>query len=274
MQSGRMTRLGDFAEFFQGEVNETNERAKGTISYNAPDGQLVIRGAAVCLYVVRAASQGKDFYVLKNKFLDGKGEGGKAFHHQQSRIAVQESSPQNNFRRIIASFVPAGEFCNHTINYCPLHKSRISAGMLLAVLNTKLADWYFRLGSTNAHVSHYQIGNLPYPKFTDSSECSQMLRSSVLRKLRAGQTDEAFGELTIVMEKPPFDCVLQDAIKEAVDQIKDKETRRGSISRSDRSALSPEAQPYQDFIDRIFFAMAGLSPEESAGLEERLATML
>jgi hypothetical protein len=40
------------------------------------------------------------------------------------------------------------------------------------------------------------------------------------------------------------------------------------------SALSTEAQPYQDFIDRVFFQMAGMTDEEIEGLEERLATML
>jgi len=274
MQSGRMTRLGEFAEFFQGEVNETNERSRGNISYDAADGQLVIRGAGICLYVTRAASQGTDFFVQRSKFLDGKGDEGKAFHHQQSRVAVQESSPQNNFRRIIASFIPAGEFCNHTINYCPSHKSRISSQMLLAVLNSKLADWYFRLGSTNAHVSHYQLGNLPYPKICDDSRCSQTMRNSVQRKLQAGLTEDAFKELATIASSQPLDRVLQDSIETAVGKITDREKRRTGMSRSDRSALSSEAQPFQDFIDRVFFAMAGLTPEESAGLEERLATML
>ncbi len=35
-----------------------------------------------------------------------------------------------------------------------------------------------------------------------------------------------------------------------------------------------DAQPYQDFIDRLFYRMAGLTEDESAGLEERLARML
>jgi hypothetical protein len=33
-------------------------------------------------------------------------------------------------------------------------------------------------------------------------------------------------------------------------------------------------QPYQDLIDKLLFAMAGLTEAESAGLEERLARML
>ena len=39
-------------------------------------------------------------------------------------------------------------------------------------------------------------------------------------------------------------------------------------------ALAPEAQPYQDFIDRVLFAMAGLTEGEAQGVEERLEGML
>ncbi len=41
-----------------------------------------------------------------------------------------------------------------------------------------------------------------------------------------------------------------------------------------RSALDPAAQPYQDFIDRLLFALAGFTDAEARGLETRLASML
>ncbi len=43
---------------------------------------------------------------------------------------------------------------------------------------------------------------------------------------------------------------------------------------TERSRLAPAAQPLQDFIDRLLYAMAGLSEQERLGLEARLATML
>jgi hypothetical protein len=60
MQSGRLGRLQDFGEFFQGEVNETNERARGNLTNIERQGHLVTRGASICMYVVRPASQGED----------------------------------------------------------------------------------------------------------------------------------------------------------------------------------------------------------------------
>ena len=63
-------------------------------------------------------------------------------------------------------------------------------------------------------------------------------------------------------------------IVEATNQIIAIEQARGTIARFDRSHLDPKAQPYQDFIDTLFYRMAGLSPAEAQALETRLSTML
>ncbi len=119
-----MVGLRKFAEFFQGEVNETNARARGDLVEDPDSGALVTRGASICLYVTRPASQGHDLYLNVEKFLEGKGKDTKAFHHRHQRVCWQESSPQNNFRRVIAALIPKDEFCNHKVNYLPEHTSR------------------------------------------------------------------------------------------------------------------------------------------------------
>ena len=55
------------------------------------------------------ASQGEDLYLNVEQFVAGKGADTKAFHHRHRRIGLQESSPQNNFRRIIAIEAARGE---------------------------------------------------------------------------------------------------------------------------------------------------------------------
>jgi len=275
MRSGRMTRLREFAEFFQGEVNETNERKRGVFVDDPREGKLVTRGASICLYVTRPASQGTDLYLNVSAFLDGKGENTKAYHHFHPRIGLQESSPQNNFRRIIAGFVPAGEFCNHTVNYCPATHCDVELEMLLALLNSKLADWYFRLGSTNAHVSHYQVYNLPCPVFAATEDATDKQLSDNLRPpLQKGHVDEVFTALSPHLDTAPFRLAIRNVVVAAVKRIIAIERQRGEISRVVRSSLNPAAQPYQDLIDRLLFAMAGLTAEESAGVEERLRQML
>lgn len=275
MKSGRMARLKEFAEFFQGEVNETNERAKGNLANDAGSGKLVTRGAGICLYVTRPASQGEDLFLDVPRFLRDKKPDTKAFHHRFRRTALQESSPQNNFRRIIAAFVPAGEFCNHTVNYCPESASRISLELMLALLNSKLADWYFRLGSTNAHVSHYQLYNLPCPIFAEGLDpVGANIESQALGALQKGDVNKVLRLLQPLLETPPFRPAVRTVMVETVNRISALEAERGKITRTARSALAPAAQPYQDLIDRLLYGLAGLTAAEATGLEKRLATML
>lgn len=59
-----------------------------------------------------------------------------------------------------------------------------------------------------------------------------------------------------------------------VERITEIEEKRGDIARTERSALDPRAQPYQDLLDKIIYRMAGLTDEDAGGLEERLAKML
>ena len=43
----------------------------------------------------------------------------------------------------------------------------IALDLLLALLNSKISDWYFRLISTNAAVSHYQLYALRVPTIVE-----------------------------------------------------------------------------------------------------------
>lgn len=275
MQSGRMGRLKDFAEFFQGEVNETNERARGNLTQSERQGKLVTRGASICLYVIRETSQNPDLLLNVESFLRGKGPDTKAFHHRFRRIGLQESSPQNNFRRIIAALIPAGEFCNHTVNYCTEQSCSVDLHFALGLLNSTLSDWYFRLGSTNNHVSHYQLYNLPCPLFSASpSPKEAQLQKRAEAAVSAGQPEGALELLRPLLAEPPFSPAIRQVIIAAVQQIMMIEADRGDIARTERSALASAAQPYQDLIDELFFGMAGLSADEVKALEERYAKML
>lgn len=273
MGSGRMARLGEFCKAYQGEVNETTDGAKGNLSDSPKDGPQVLRGSNICLYVLRPPSQGEAIYLRRARYLRGKRPDSKAWHHRHRRVGVQESCPQNNFRRIIASQIPEGEFCNHVINYFPEPHSKLPLEMVLAILNSKLSDWYFRLGSTNAHVSHYQLYNLPVARFAADAPCEKLV-GWFNNAVAEGETAAAFDVVEELLGDPPFSTTTRDCIVTTVKRIIDIERDRGDIARSERSALAPAAQPLQDLLDRILYRMAGLTDDEAAGLEERLARML
>ncbi len=160
-------------------------------------------------------------------------------------------------------------------NYFSEVKSKVPLRFVLALLNSKLADWYFRLGSTNAAVSHYQLHNLPCPKFVGADQdAAPTFRAKAMLALKANRLDEVMSVLAPLLDVSPFVPVIQDVLVEAADTIMKIETTRGVISRSDRSALSEKAQPYQDLIDCLFYRMAGLTNAEAGGLESRLSEML
>lgn len=274
-KSGRTVRLGQLCTSYQGEVNETIEKPKGTLSINEADGPLVLRGSNITLYAVREASQGEDFFIRESVFLKDKSPTSKAFHSKQERVGFQRSSPQNNFRRIVAAIIPPGNYCFDTVSYVPKSDSQLPLVFLVALLNSKFLDWYFRLGSTNSKVNEYQFNNLPCPVFADTLETvDEWLQDKALNALALGDTERVFDLLQPSLKDAPFSPAARTVIVEAANRIIAIEERRGQISRAARSALAPAAKPYQDLIDRIFYAIAGLSESEAAGLEERLAQML
>ncbi len=225
--------------------------------------------------MLRDASQKQDelIYLKKAKYLKGKKAGAKAWHHQHNRIGVQESSPQNNFRRIIACYIPKGNFCNHLINYFPENELSIPPYLLLALLNSNLSDWYFRLGSTNAHINHYQLYNLPAPQFAEDKPDASILSqfSSLLDKR---DYEGAFDRIESLTAKVPFSQTIGGCLTVLVEGIIKVEVSRGDIARSERSELAEAAQTFQRIIDRIIFRLAGLTDAEAEGLEQRLSKML
>ncbi len=274
MSSGRMQRLGNLCTAYQGEVNETTDGKKGCISESPKDGPLILRGANVCLYALRKASQGEALYLKKAKYLEGKRPDAKAWHHKQHRVGFQRNSPQNNFRRLIACHIPSGEFCCDTVSYFPEKESKLPLDLLLALFNSKLLDWFFRLGSTNSKVNDYQVKIMPAPVFVSVACQEADLPQSFSKAVERSLFSDALSVLESHLAQPPFSSSAMAAIVHLVKQIKDIEARRGDIARTERSALDAEAQPYQDLIDRIFYRMAGLTDVEAQGLENRLREML
>jgi hypothetical protein len=116
-------------------------------------GPLVLRGANITTYAVREASQGEDLFLDVKKFLRRAGPNSKgSMNYGKRKVGYQRSSPQNNFRRLIAAPLPKQAFCFDTVSYLTEEASQIDLDLFLAVFNSKILDWYFRLGSTNSKV--------------------------------------------------------------------------------------------------------------------------
>jgi hypothetical protein len=218
--------------------------------------------------VLREQSQGELIYLRKDKYLAGKPDSEKAGHHRYARIGWQESSAQNNFRRIIAARIPKGHFCNHKINYIPACSSKLHLNFLLALLNSKLSDWFFRLSSTNAAVSHYQVYRLPTPLI--QSDATKSADGADFADLGV-----AVGFLNSAHEQPgTLPPEVAAAIGGLCARIQAVESTRPMANRSERSSLSAESQHLQDLIDAVLFRCFGLTEDDATYINERLKEML
>ena len=262
-------RLGGVARQFQGEVNETNERKRGVFTKES-DAPIVLRGAAICMYAVREASQGETLRLDVAKFLKGKGEDTKAFAHFRRRVGFQRSAPQNNFRRLIAAPIEPGNYCFDTVSYVTEDSTEVELDVLLALLNSQILDWYFRLASTNSKVNEYQFNLLPIPggmeRRPESSGGTQPSGEANVAELT---------ELADLCETPGV--MPEQVVSEVASisrQIQRIESERVLSTRSERSSLAAESRKLQDVIDVILFRCYGLSDSDGEYVTKRLTEML
>jgi hypothetical protein len=116
------------------------------------------------------------------------------------------------------------------------------------------------------------LENLPCPVFSGDKDLKD--RVAVMRAVENGKFDVALQLLSPGLKTAPFVATMSDAIISAATRIIAIEAARGEVNKKNRAALSEQTQPYQDFIDRVIFAMAGLSVSEAQGLEQRLSEMM
>lgn len=213
-----------------------------------------------------------DLYLNAKAFLKERGsrKESKAWDHREARIGFQRSSPQNNFRRLIAAPISAGNFCFDTVSYVSESSSRMNLALLAALLNSKVLDWYFRLGSTNSKVNEYQFNNLPVPSITDTG--------AEIRWQPQFQRGEWKGLSAMLCSWCDSPGVMLAEVAEALAamsrRIYEIEAGRVLKNRSERSRLAPECQPIQDAIYAVLFRCYGLSDDDAQYVERRLKEML
>ena len=130
---------------------------------DSPEHTLVLRGGHIQRYeVIDDPKQGTPVYIDKEQWLANSQEGTAAFAHQKSRVVYQESAALDNWRRIIAAFLPTGNVCGHKI--CYFVDVRYNDLTFLALFNSSVVEWRFRLVSTTNNLAAYQITAIPIPR--------------------------------------------------------------------------------------------------------------
>ncbi|RJQ55479.1 MAG: hypothetical protein C4526_03520 [Nitrospiraceae bacterium] len=152
--------LKHFAPSQQGEVNLSAHSGYLT---DENRGQVILRGAHVNRYEFqKEPKQGTPMYLDIQKYLASHGKNTKAYDYRYIRIGYQRGAAIDNWRRIIATIIGKDSFCSDTINYI-VNPKEYNLFAILALLNSSLWEWRFRLTSTNNHVNSYEIDSMPMP---------------------------------------------------------------------------------------------------------------
>jgi Alw26I/Eco31I/Esp3I family type II restriction m6 adenine DNA methyltransferase len=157
----KVNRLKTFAKCYEGEINLTFHKKflKNKKNGYAP----MIKGAAVQKwYLKEKMSQGEVEYLDYKTYLN-ENTGNKASHYKLRRIVMQGITGVDERYRLKMTVIEPGIFCANSVNYILINNPRVSDRYLLALLNSRLLNWFFKVFSTNSNVNGYEVDNLPIP---------------------------------------------------------------------------------------------------------------
>ncbi len=188
-------RMGEVCATYQGEINETTMAE--LLNSDPTTGPRVIRGGNIQRYeFLPEPRQGTPKYLDVARYEQTVG-GERTLHTQTARIGYQRNAALDNWRRLIFGPLPEPSYCFDSVSYYIATDKR-HAMMLLAVLNSQLMEWRFRVTSTNNHVSTSEVAALPIYRF----RCTG-LQSDRARYAEKGQ--RLYGQFCT---KADYACVL------------------------------------------------------------------
>ncbi|QSV54988.1 MAG: N-6 DNA methylase [Dolichospermum sp. UKL201] len=217
-------KLGNVATPMSGEI-VFNESFKPYLTEN-PEHTLVLRGGHVQRYeLIDDPKQGTPIYINKQLWLSKSRGGIAALSHQQSRIIYQESAALDNWRRIIATKLPAGNVCGHKI--CYFVNIQYDDLAFLAIFNSNFIEWRFKLISVTNSLSAYQITSLPFPRFEFTTEsnlrqnyCEKIINSYHELIEDSSHQNKLIEQIQLHLEKQPSEAdVIHDFLAYLAEQM-------------------------------------------------------
>lgn len=148
--------------YLRGEVDLT--LYKDCLS-RADTGSMLVRGNHITRYLLNWSPGNKECFIVKDFFLKRFGKSEKVRHLNELRIVGQQVSNMMQKRRMKFCLVPPGTFLANSCNYLIIseqeERSESLRLFLLALFNSFILNWRFKLTSTNNHINNYELGSLP-----------------------------------------------------------------------------------------------------------------
>ncbi|MFI3167099.1 MAG: Alw26I/Eco31I/Esp3I family type II restriction adenine-specific DNA-methyltransferase [Bacillota bacterium] len=92
----------------------------------------------------------------------------KSIYIAAERISCQQISNINRSSRVFFAYIKPNMVLGNSCNFLSITKTvnNLDIFALLGLMNCKTINWYFKLFSSNNHISNYEIGNFPIPIYS------------------------------------------------------------------------------------------------------------
>jgi hypothetical protein len=242
-RSNIVSRLGNIQgiSISRGEINQTIYRKFIT---DDPTDTRMLKGVEIAQYRIKAKlSQGEVEWFDAKKY-----QKKHAIPPQVSarRIATQRITGVDERLRIVATLAgPDWYFADSTNSIVVSQESPYSIEYILALLNSKLFQWRFKVTSTNNNVGTNELGGLPIRdihKDDDSDmESYGVIVSAVKSALRSGEKQE-----NTVSERAQIAAIL--SLRESLDAIDAEVAKLYSLTDEEiqiveAASIIPQAAP-------------------------------
>lgn len=156
----RSFRLEEIGKCYTGEIDLTLD--KRFLTRNSTESKL-IKGAQVQKYqLLEEMSQGEIMFLKADSYRKSTNSE-RSKHNEAQRIVMQGITGVNEKIRLKMTILDKNVYCANSVNYIFIKNPKYNIKYLLAILNSKLENWFYKTMSTNSNVNGYEVDNLPIP---------------------------------------------------------------------------------------------------------------
>jgi len=152
-------KLKKLVSCYQGDINVSSRKSD---LRNVKTDFLLVRGEHIQAYGVNLSDSDPDRRWIEVKKSELKGTLEPV---TRERLVMQGISNMGTKFRLQVGKIPAGVVVGHSANVLEIINDEIDTNSTLAILNSKLMNWYYKKISTNNNVNIYEMDDLPIRVF-------------------------------------------------------------------------------------------------------------
>ena len=184
--------LTKYGKCYTGEIDMTFCKSAFTKDSSC---KKMIRGANIDRYILKEKmSQGETVFLNANSLRKIKQIDDALFKNE--RVVMQGITGVNEAKRLKMTLSDHA-YCANSVNYCLFVEGKFSTRYALALLNSKLLNYIFKLQSTNSNVNGYEVDNLPIAISSKQERFVELVNSILFSKHADPTADTSKEERTL-----------------------------------------------------------------------------